>query len=409
MRKKIRSVIRHEYLTIVKQPGFLLAMLGIPLLIVGAGFISYFAERSSDASIEEAASGLDNVVIVDQSGLINEEVAASLGYEVRDSGAEEVIESVQQQSIGGALVYPETLLEDRSFEAYVDSGDDFVMSTALSDVGEQLISASILAEFENEAVGNLLLMGASSDVTIFQDGEESAGVGEYIVPGAIMVIFFVILFFTMGYMLLSVSEEKENRSMEMVLTYVTPKTLITGKLLAIGLVGLTQLAFFALLGTAVFALSTRFGWFDLPFEIDPSILVFDPVSIIAGVLILAFGFLLFAAMMSGTAAIMPGTKEANSLSGVFYILAFAPFWAAQVLIAAPDVAIVKFLSFFPLTSPTTLLFRNTIGNISGLELVLAIAALAVFTALAFILAAKLFRLGALEFNDRIKLTSIFKK
>ena len=69
---------------------------------------------------------------------------------------------------------------------------------------------------------------------------------------------------------------------------------------------------------------------------------------------------------------------------------------------------VKFLTFFPITSPSTLLLRNTLGNIGTVEALLAVAVLAVFTVLAFLLAAKLFRLGALEYADRLKISAIFK-
>lgn len=410
MNQRLKSVIRHEYLTVIKQPGFILSMLGVPLLIMAIFAIGYFAERTTETTLEEAATEVQNVQIVDKSDVIRAEHVAELGYSLSDSGADTAIDQVRAEEIEGAIIYPEDVLETREFWVYVGSdGSQIFFSSMLQDIGEQLLIGSVTAELDDENLVGLLQLGTSSDVTTFQDGEEAVGFAEQIVPGVFMAMFFVILFFTMGYMLLGVSEEKENRSMEMMLTHLRPRTLITGKLFAVTLVGLTQFVFFVLLGIAAYFAVTSLDVVTIPFDIDLSTVVFDPVAIIAGALILIFGFLLFAAVMSGVAAMMPGVKEANSLSSIFYILAFVPFWSSQVILMAPDATLVKFLSFFPLTAPTTLLFRNTIGNIDTLELSLAIATLIVFTLLSFLLATKLFRLGALEFNDRVKLTKLFAK
>jgi ABC-2 type transport system permease protein len=407
-RGKIRSVIRHEYFTVIKQPGFILSMVGIPMLLLVIFGISFLADKSVETNIEEMSGDIDNVLVLDQSGIIEPDVVELAGYELTTKTRAEVIESVKSQEASSALIYPEDLVTTREFEIFMDGGDDFVASSALTAIGEQIVKTSLLARFEDQSLGELLVFGAVSTVTVYESGVETAGVGQYIVPGFIMASFFVVLFFSMSYMLLSVAEEKENRSMEMVLTYMRPKTLITGKLLSIGLVGLTQLLFFMVVGAVSYWVMTTFEWVNLPFEIDLSNIVFDPVAIVGGLLVLLFGFLFYAAIMSGVASVMPSVKEANSLSGVFYLFAFAPLYAGGILMSAPDNIVVRVLSFLPLTSPSTLLFRNAYGNISALELFLAIAVLIIGTFLAFKLAAKLFRLGALEFNDRVKISSIFR-
>ena len=67
---KLRSVIRHEYLTIIKQPSFWIAMLAIPILIGAALGLSYLGNKSSENRIDELAKDLKNVAIIDQSGLL---------------------------------------------------------------------------------------------------------------------------------------------------------------------------------------------------------------------------------------------------------------------------------------------------------------------------------------------------
>lgn len=409
MSPKIKSIIRHEYLTIVKQPAFILTMLGVPLLMIAIGAISFFAGRTAESSLSEITSDLEDIVIVDTSGLINSDIVESLNFEFQDANPEGAIERVRGQEISGAIVYSEDVLENRAFSVYIDGGDDFLISSAVSDIGSELLETSLIMLLDDENIATILRQGASAQVTAYQDGEETGGVGEYVVPGAFLVLFFIILFFTMGYMLLGVAEEKENRSMEMVLSYVRPRTLMSGKLLGIGLVGLTQMLFFISLGVIAYLSVGHFeSQLGIPVNIDLSALVFDPLTIAVGFLVLVLGFLLFAALMSGVAAMAPGVKEANSFSSIFFLIPFVPFYAFPVIMAAPESVLVRFLTFFPVTSPPVILLRNTLGNIEPLEAVLAIVVLAVSTVLAFILAAKLFRLGALEFADRVKISSIFK-
>ena len=63
---KLSSVVRHEYLTIIKQPSFWITMLAIPLLMGVILLISYAGNRASMDSIQEAAKDLTNVAIIDK-------------------------------------------------------------------------------------------------------------------------------------------------------------------------------------------------------------------------------------------------------------------------------------------------------------------------------------------------------
>ncbi|MEX0748894.1 MAG: ABC transporter permease [Candidatus Saccharimonadales bacterium] len=411
MSHKLKSVIRHEYLTIVKQPAFLLTMLALPIFMAAIFGLSYFAQHTADSNIDEAAERVENVVVIDESGLIDPDIVAASNLELRPTAAKEAtVEAVIDEELSGVIIYPEKLKETRQFEVIISGGDDFVVSSAISEVASQLLHSSLIAPIGDPEIVALIQQGTTGDLTTYEDGERLPGAAGYIVPGVFLAIFFIVLLFSMGYMLLGVAEEKENRSMEMVLSYVRPRTLITGKLFGVSLVALTQLLFFLTLTVTGIFTARRFeDQIGLPLDIDFSTLVFDPMAIIIGFLVLVFGFLFFAALMSGVASMVPGVKEANSFSSVFFILPFLPFYSFGVITTAPGSALVKFLTFFPITSPTTLLFRNTFGNIDAPEAAAAITVLIASTVLAFLLAAKLFRLGALEFNDRLKLSSLFKK
>lgn len=407
---KLHTVVRHEYLTIVKQPSFWIAMIAIPVLIGVVIAISIIGNKASEDRINELAKDLKNVVIVDESGLVNEQIVASAGLTMEPgSEANALREEVRLGQREAVVVFPKTLTQDRVYQIYL-SGNDLTKMGGVSTLADNILKTSVFLPLKSPEIIALAQNGATSQITSYKDGEETAGFNEYVAPAIFVLLFYIIFAFSVSYMLTSVSEEKENRSMEMVLTYVKPRTLIVGKLLGVSLVTLTQITFFALLAMiGFFILQQTNGGVALPMGIEPSKIVFDFWPIFFGFAFLVVGFLMFAGYMTATAAAAPSSKEANNFSAVFFIGAFIPFYFIMLLVTNPDNPIVKFLTFFPLTSPVVALVRNTVGNMSLLESWLALIVMTFFMIVSIWIAVKAFRLGALEFGSTIKLSKLFKK
>lgn len=407
---KLKTVIKHEYMTIIKQPSFWIVMLAIPAIIAVVLGLSYLGNKSVENRMGEIVKDLRNVAIVDESGLINRDVVQSSGLTISPSDQkDELRNEVRDGEKEALIVYPDTLVKDRKYSIYLSS-DDFTKMGAVGSLGDNLLRTSLFLPLGSAEVIALAQNGAENQVTTYRNGIETAGINEYIVPGLFVVLFYLIFAFSVGYMLTSVSEEKENRSMEMVLTYVEPRNLIVGKLLAVILVTLTQVAFFVLLAIVAYFTAQALGnSLMLPVGVDLERLVFDPLAIFFGASFLAVGFLMFAGFMTATAAVAPSTKEANSFSTVFYIGAFIPFYFVTMILTDPENPIITFLTFFPLTSPVVTLLRNTIGNMGAIEASLALTVMTVFMLISIAIAVRAFSLGALEFSNRLKLTSLLKK
>lgn len=408
---KLSSVVRHEYLTIIKQPSFWITMLAIPLLMGVILLISYAGNRASMDSIQEAAKDLTNVAIIDKSGLINKDVVSSSGLQLSDANTYESLrEEVRAQEREALIVFPENLEKQHTYQVYMSS-NDFTKTSAVTSLGGSLLSTSLYLPLGSAEIIALAQNGASSSVTTYRDGVETAGVNEYIAPGLFLALFFIVFMFSVSYMLTSVSEEKENRSMEMVLTYVKPRTLILGKLLGVSLVTITQIGFFILLAIAGYLVlqQASVGGMQLPAGIEPSRIPINFWPIFFGFGYLITGFLMFAGLMTATAAAAPSSKEANSFSAVFVLSGVMPLYFITTILTSPGSPIVQFLTYFPLTSPVIALIRNTVGNMGFVESWLALSAMTIFMAVSIWIAIKAFRLGALEFGSTIKLSKLFKK
>lgn len=407
---KLRAVIRHEYLTIVKQPSFWIVMIAIPTLIGAIIALTYFGNKSSAERIEEIASELDTIAVIDNSGLINADVATQTGLEfTADTDPAEMKERARHSEIDALIFYPENLSEKATYQIYLGT-DDITKMTSVTSVADSLLKTSLFLPLGSAEVIALAQNGASSDVTMFRDGVETGGFNDYVAPGLFIILFYIIFAFSISYMLTSVSEEKENRSMEMVLTYVKPRDLILGKLLAVSLVTLTQVTFFISLALIGFLILQRTGNSPaLPAGIELSKISLDPLPIFFGIAYLIVGFLMFAGFMVATAAAAPSSKEANNFSAVFFIGAFIPFYFVMPIITDPHGPVVQFLSYFPLTSPVVALIRNTVGNLEGIEAWMVLAVMTTFMLLSIWIAVKAFKLGALEFGSTIKLSKLFSK
>lgn len=407
---KLRHIIRHEYLTIIRQPSFWIAMTAIPVLAAIVITLSVIGNQSSSQHVAEVAKQLHNVAIIDESGLINKNVIKASQLKLEPTSQLDALTTqVRKGTLEALVVYPENLKVGRSYQIYLTS-TDFTKLSGVTTLADNLLKTSLFLPLGSPQIIALAQNGATSDVTMFKNGVATGGFNDYIAPGLFVVLFYLIFAFSVSYMLTSVSEEKENRSMEMVLTYVKPRSLIVGKLLAVCLVTLTQVLFFALLAIIAYIVMANTGNnVSLPLGISLDKISFHFWPIFFGATYLVIGFLMFAGFMTTAAAATTSAKEANNYSSVFFIGAFIPFYFITTIVTDPNSSLVHFLTFFPLTSPVITLIRNTVGSMSLTESWLALGVMAVFMLISIWVAIRAFKLGALEFSQTIKLSKLFKR
>ena len=196
------------------------------------------------------------------------------------------------------------------------------------------------------------------------------------------------------FLLQSVSEEKENRTIEILLSTVRDAELIAGKVIGLGTAALIQVGIWiALAAMGLGAIAQRL---QIPLEI--SRIPMD--HILVGIFSLLIGFMIFAAFMIGVGALAPNYKDAQQYSSVFIIGSILPVYVMQIILEDIHGTLALFLYYFPLTSPLVLVTRFCLGNLSFWEVTMGFAVLVFFTLLSIFLAARFFRLGCLMYNRR---------
>ncbi|MGI6368959.1 MAG: ABC transporter permease [Anaerolineae bacterium] len=222
-----------------------------------------------------------------------------------------------------------------------------------------------------------------------------------LLPMALGMMFMLMLSTTLSSVGPAIVAEREDRSLEMVLTSLRPSELLAGKLLGLTALTLLQLAVWLLVGLGALALGWwRGGQGGLP-ALRWSALLW--AALLGGP-----GYLLYAALAACLAILAGGREQARQLSGLLVFLVMAPMFLTGFVFMAPDGALAKALTLVPFTAPSMALLRMMMTEVPLWQLLVALALLWVSAALCIWLAARLFRALSLLYGQRLSPRALWR-
>ena len=395
-------VFKFEVLRTLKKPTFWLIALGFPVMIGLIFGIVFWSNRATQEAAEKLQEQNFSIMMTDDSGLIKPEVAVTMKVQRVNSEAEG-IEKVKHHQTDAYFYIPKNLEKD-SIRIYGQDTGVFE-NNKYGAVVRTLLSSSVDSKVTgSEAL--IIKQKINSSLTTYKDGKESGGMKEMIVPGFFLVLFYLLIAFFGNQMLTSTIEEKENRTVEMLLTTVQAKTLIVGKIWALITLSLIQgmiIVLPVLVGYFLFGHQLHLPNFDL------SQIVFDPTRIAVAIALFGASFMMLTGLLVTVGAMMPTAKEASSWVGLVMILLFGPLYGGSVFISYPESTFSMAMSYFPLTAPIPLMLRNTVGNLSLIEALIGVAVLVVSAVLIMMLAVRVFRYGAMSYDSKLSLSALRMK
>jgi ABC-2 type transport system permease protein len=358
---KTLLVLRHEILTNVGRKSFLLAALGIPLVaILIVVIVSALRQETSLESPTASAVGeLQTEGYIDQAGLIEaipEDVPPGTFISYPDEASAR--QALEAGEIAAYYIIPADYVESGDL-AYVNPAYNWTSSDGQTDVMERVITASLLGN-DPERVQRFW---NAMDVQVKplapvqeRDEDNSSTFSVFSVPYGTMMIFYMTIMMSASLLLNSVTKEKQNRVMEILMVSVRPRELLTGKVIGLGILGLLQVATW--LGTAYGLLRLSGRTFSLPpgLEIPPSILVW-------GLVFFLLGYVIYATLMAGLGALVPNLKEASQATFLVIWPTLIPMFLYPVLLEQPHGLLSVALSLFPLTAPFTMMLRLAAGGV----------------------------------------------
>jgi ABC-2 type transport system permease protein len=396
---KTLEVAKYEYTRHVSKKSFWIGLLALPIgLLLLIGLSMFMSASSIDTSpvgyVDQSGLMTLKPKIVDTTGLFSENVQLIAYNSIED--ASKAAESAQIQAY---VVIPENYLSSFKLAYHFNKPINSVIQDNITD----FVRTNLM---EGESVPNLARIQTSPEfISQSLDGTKTASPDDFLkifIPVLIGILFFFVVIMSGSYLLQAVVEEKENRTMEVMVTSVSPNQLMAGKILGNISVGLTQLILWAIVA---FILANVFrDRVPFLFELDLS---FKDLAV--PILLLLPAFVFTAALMATLGATVTDTEESSQVSGIVILPMTLPYYFMAVFMQNPNGALSRILSYFPLSSPIATTLRMAFTNLPTFEIVAIFVSQVLFAFFSVWLAGKAFRRGMLNYSKRLKLKDIFSK
>ena len=405
--RKVCMFSRHDYLTNLRRTGFIIWTLMVPLLgLLGLLVAAFFGGQAASFFERQFMPEQSLIGYVDQSGMFTpalpEYADHFFAYADQQAGEADLVAG----EIDTLLIIPADYLETGRVAVITRSGfaigasedaENFLTEHLLNGNIDPVIGARVLAPIDPE----LVTLSAEGAEGVSSGGGVGGMILGFMVPYILGVMLAVTIFSSSGYLLRSVSEEKTSRVIEILLSSVSARELLAGKVIGLGALGLTQIAFW--LGSAVLLSGGTVGLLGvaIPLFTKPQIFILSFVYYL-------LGFTLFAVLMATAGSLGTTEQEAQQIGGMFSLFATFPMMIIGFVFSNPNATIARVLSWIPLTAPTMMMMRMTLGELPVIDIIGSIAVCLVSIPAAVWLGAKVFRTGLLMYGKRLSIREIVR-
>lgn len=400
-------VLKYEFVTILKNKGFIVSTIILSLLLAIGLSIPTIKDSffSLGESAEEIAKNTQSEQIF---GYVNQENALAnvedlkasfvLG-ELKEFGSQEKLEeSVESGEIEAGYV----IQSPTKYQYIVENNE---MTDQNNIVFEEALATAYRRNgftergISYEEVNHLISPMIKSDAKILGKDSAENYLYTYIL---VFAIYFIIIIY--GQIIAtSVASEKSNRAMEVLVTSTDSKNLIFGKVLGVSLASILQFAFILMLAMLSYHLNAS-AWdnrLDFIFKIPSEVLLTFSVF---GIL----GYFFYAFIFGALGALVSRTEDVSTSSTPITIIFIAVFMVAMLGMYNTEGMLLKGTSFIPFSSFMSMFVRVSMGSVSILEVIVSLTILLISTILVGIFASKIYRMGTLRYGNPIKLRNAFK-
>ncbi len=435
-------ILKREYLTRVKTRSFIILTLLVPLLFAGIAILPVWLATRGDS--EER-----NIAVYDASGMFlgrMESTEYTSFHFIPETEYNAVKNDIGDSNYYAVLYIPANILSSSRAQLFSDKQvtieiesmiDNKLENIVENDKKNVIIQQSGIPDLEEKLAATDTSINLET-IKINESGEETQSSTEIaMIVG--YITGFIIYMFVMIYgamVMRGVMEEKTSRIVEIIISSVKPKQLMFGKIIGIGLVGLTQLLFWIIIGFALITGISTFIGADQVESLQQSqnLMATSGVNIeaasamqenavvqaieminslniplILGSFIFYFlgGFFVYASFMGAVGSAVDQEQDAQQLMTPFMLpLIFSIIIVASV-IQNPESSLAFWTSMIPLTSPIIMMVRIPFG-VPTWELILSMGILLLSIWGAILLAGKIYRTGILMYGKKVNFKEIVK-
>jgi ABC-2 type transport system permease protein len=389
---KTLLIFRHEFRHTTRRRGFIVMTLIVPLialLLIGviqlvSGIAGPTAEPTTIGYVDELG-GFQQYTSQGNITLVRFDTSdAATDALIRGDISEYFV--IPQDYISTGLINRYTLEKQLAASPAITAAiNNFLLNNLLAGK----VPAATIARIE--APSNLVTTRLTETGAV---APEQGGYGNLIIPFVFSILLALSIIFSSTYLLQGLGEEKENRLIEILLSSVSARELLTGKVLGIGAAGLVQVGIWVISAPLLLNLaSSSVGGFISTIQLPANFIALAVVYFI-------LGYLLFAVLSAAIGAISSGSREGQQLIGVFTLPLLIPLWFTSLLMFFPDNPAWIFFTIFPLSAPVEVIMRLGVSDIPAWQLVASIAVLVLSTIGILLLTTRVFRTYLLMYGKR---------
>ena len=408
--KKFGVIFQYELMNYIKNKSYVITTVIIALVAGIIMFVPNFidigsvtGENKNDVSDENSGADSDSTILVyDKSGMVTDISFIQNFYHddaiKKASGENELVDKVKADEVSAGFVV--NSLTDYDYYVYNQSmtDDNQVVFTQVMTVLNQMVYcqkngidyASLTQAFNPQIDCHENILG------------KDMGSNYWYCYGLVMIIFMIIIMY--GSMVAtSVTQEKSNRTMEVLVTSVDTNLLFFAKVLAGAIAALIQSA--VMLGTVLISYKINQdkwgGMLNMVLDIPANVLV---VFALFGI----GGFLFYTFIYGAMGALVSKTEDINKSAGGVQMVIMIVYFITLASLTDVDGIMIKVTSFLPVSSYSAMFARVAMGSVNTWEIVVSFIILVASIVVVGIIGAKIYRMGTLRYGNPIKLSNAFK-
>lgn len=418
--RKIWLVIKREYLTRVRSRGFLLSTVGLPLASIGLfAFTLAMAERKSDHPIK--------ISILDNLGGLSPQILLSLNEKLPDGqplfqlvrawdrpasaneAYQELTRQVRDGQLDGFVEVPADILNGKKATLHTLNGSDYQVDRSVGRAVDNAVIARRLSDrgVHIDDMSGLLHEVELTLVKVTKSGESEENGQSAIVQLSIVMILYITLLVYGVMTMRSVLEEKTSRIVEILASSIKPSHLLTGKILGVGAVALTQYLIWACTAAIASAYGAAIGSTFFPGATAPKIHL-PTAYLVYPVIFFLAGYFLYASLYAALGSMVSSDEDLQQVQMPVTLVLVACFILFPVIQRAPNSALAVALTLFPFSSPILMVFRITVQTPPFWQIALSLAICIVTIVGVIQLSAKIYRVGILMYGKRPSLVELLR-
>lgn len=402
--RDILTVMKFTIKDMVKRKSFIISTLIILILIVIGFNVPNVIKNLKGDSTGDKFLIVDNKNVFE--GTLENLKQMDLGYEFEITNSDLKFEDIKQKIEGkeinkAIIINPEN--EKIKISYIVEN------TTMMDEVPEGCINAltSIYSNLQISKLGltekQLQSITPNFDFSLEQTEEESAS-GNVFVMMIMSIVLFYAIYFCAYQVSSSITTEKTSKIMETLVTSTSPRTIVLGKTIGIGVVGLGQMIL--IVATALISAKSFLEPGLLESVLDMSNIT--PYLGIMTAIYFILGYLSYALLYALTGSTVSKPEDIQSANTPVALLALIGFYLSYFTMMNPTSDLNLFASLFPISSPFCMPFRIMMGLASTTDVVVSIAILIVTIIVIARVAIKIYSNAILNYGTKMGIKDIVK-